>query len=321
MKTLQTFLLCTVGTTALLFFTQALALADSAPVDPSVDPAGALDQFWAAVTGRKWGLVAVIGTMLFVAFARFIAPRIHGKFGTWVNSTRVSAMLALVSGGGAAVATQLMKGGHLTPKLLVYGFTIGVGAIGGYNVFWDLFFPADKKKPPSTTADSAADLAKKTPPAAPPPIRPGMLLPFLFIGFAFAAMGCNVCTSAGTSPTCARKVLTGIDALDGAAARISRRWVQKCGDGARALRDAGKLADADKAYTQCETTGGKMVQIVTATEDSTQTASDAVDVGEAAGQKDYSGILQPVLSFVNDLKKVFADAGVSIPNIQLPGVN
>ena len=186
MRTIRALLYVTIPL-ALLGFLQAFALADT-PVDPTANPAGAVDQFWQAVTGRKWGLAAVVGTMLFVAFVRFITPRIHGKFGTWINSTRVSAALALISGGGAAVATQLMKGGALTPKLLVYGFTIGVGAIGGYNVFWDILFPADKK-PPSSTSDSAADLAKKTPPSPPPPVRAGVLLPLIFVAFAFVGCG------------------------------------------------------------------------------------------------------------------------------------
>jgi len=314
MRKLRAFIL--VMAVAIVGFASSLALADT-PADPSTDPAGAFDQFWQAVTAKRWGLAAVIGTMVFVAFARWVSPRIHGKFGAWVNSTRVSAVLALISGGGAAVATQLMKGGTLSPKLLVYGFMIGAGAIGGYNAFFDIIFPADKKKDGNGTADSAAELAKKTPPSV-PPSRVALLLPLAF--FAFAYTGCaDTCTTVSKSPTCARKVLTGVDAVDGAAARISKRWLQKCGDDARALKDAGKLAEADAAYTRCESIGGKMVQVTKATEDGAQTASDAVDAGEAAGQKDYSSILAPVYKFVEDLEKVFADAGVSIP-VSLPGV-
>lgn len=150
-----------------------VVFADAA--DPVANPAGALQQFWDAVTARKWGLAAVVGTMLFVAFARFISPRIHGRFGVFINSTRVSAVLALLSGGLAAMATQLMKGGAVSMQLVVYGFGFGVAAIGGYNAFWDIFFPSDKKQPPSGQA--------LTPPT-PPITKAAAMLPLLFVAFA-----------------------------------------------------------------------------------------------------------------------------------------
>ena len=324
MKTLRAhFLWPIVMLGSLVAFTGAVFAADSVPVDPTVDPQGALGQFWQSVVAKKWGLAAVIGTMLLVALVRFIAPRMHDKIGAFVLSTRVSAALAFVAGMLSAVATQLMKGGTLSVNVLVYGFTFGVGAIGGYNAFWDLLFPADKNTGGNGTADSAAELAKKTPPTPPtppPPVRAGMLLPLVFIAFTFTGCG-TVCASASSSPTCARKFLTGVDALDGAAARISRRWLQKCGESARALAAAGKATEADAAYTRCEAIGGKMVATTRGVEDGANTASDAVDVGEAANQKDYGGILQPVASFIEDLRKVFADAGVLLPNIPLPAVN
>lgn len=124
-------------------------LADT-PADPSQDPSMSLDQFWQAVVAKRWGLAAVIMTMILVALVRFIAPRLHNKFGAWIQTQRASAGLALLAGSSMAVATQLMKGGKLSLSMLVYGFTIGVGAIGGYNAFWDIIFPADKKAAPKT---------------------------------------------------------------------------------------------------------------------------------------------------------------------------
>lgn len=185
MKTLRaTFLWPIVMIASFIVFT-GVVFADS-PADPTTNPTGALQQFWDAVAAKKWGLAATVGVMLFVAFARSISPRIHGKFGTWINSTRVSAVLALLSGGGAAVATQLMKGGAFSMQLVVYGFGFGVAAIGGYNAFWDIFFPSDKKSA-NNTADSAAALAQKQPPTPPPPVRAGMLLPFVLVACAFSA--------------------------------------------------------------------------------------------------------------------------------------
>lgn len=154
--------------TALLFVGGALAQT----TDPPPDAGDALDQFWRAITDHKWGLAAVIATMLLVAFVRFIAPRIHGKFGVWINQTRVSAGLAFASGLLSALAAQLLKGKTLSLDLLVYGFGIGVAAIGGYNAFWDLLFPNDKTKTTSI-AESAGVLAKTlSQPPPPPPAAP-----------------------------------------------------------------------------------------------------------------------------------------------------
>jgi hypothetical protein len=162
----------------LVGFYNSYAHAADIPADPSTNPADALNQFWAAVTDKRWGIAAVIGTMLFVALVRFVAPKVHGKFGAWINSTRVSCVLAFLSGTLAAMATQLFKGGKFTPQLLVYGFGFGVAAVGGYNSFFDLLFPADKKPAAGTT----------TSPPVPPITKAAVLLPFVFIVFSFA--GC-----------------------------------------------------------------------------------------------------------------------------------
>jgi hypothetical protein len=169
MKTLRVTLLWPFVMFASLIVFTGVVFAD-APADPATNPAGALQQFWDAIAAKKWGLAAVVGVMLFVAFARFISPRIHGRFGTFINSTRVSAVLALLSGGGAAMATQLLKGGAFSMQLVIYGFGFGVMAIGGYNAFFDILFPADKKPPTSGQAAKAATL-----------------LPLLFVAFAFSA--------------------------------------------------------------------------------------------------------------------------------------
>lgn len=129
---------------ALLWYIKVFA---DVPADPSKDPTSALDQIYQAIVAKKWGLLAVLLTMGLVALVRFIAPRLHDAFGAWVQTQRVSAILALVTGGTMAMATQLMQGGQFSIKLIVYGFSIGVGAIGGYNVLWDILFPADSKKP------------------------------------------------------------------------------------------------------------------------------------------------------------------------------
>lgn len=159
--------------TAFLLCWSAVVWAQ-APSDPTQDPSGALNQFWQAVVSKKWGLAAVIATMLFVAFARFIAPRIHGKLGSFIQSSRVSAGLAFLGGMMSAVAMQLMKGGTFSMQLIVYGFGFGVAAIGGYNAFWDLLFPKDTPTPPVVIAVASPILPHQELDAVPPPpVRPG----------------------------------------------------------------------------------------------------------------------------------------------------
>jgi ABC-type multidrug transport system fused ATPase/permease subunit len=156
---------------SLLVFTGVVFAADTPAVDPSTNPQGALQQFWDAITARKWGVAAVVGTMLLVAFVRFIAPRMHGKFGDFILQTRVSAALAFVSGMLMAVATKLLSGSPWSVAIIVYGFGFGVMAIGGYNAFWDLLFPNDKKQAKKMSI----------------PATPTLLLPIFFI---FALAGC-----------------------------------------------------------------------------------------------------------------------------------
>lgn len=286
---------------SLVVFT-GVVFAD-APTDPTTNPAGALQQFWDAIAAKRWGLAAVVGVMLFVALARFVAPRIHGKFGAWINSTRVSAVLALLSGGGAAMATQLMKGGAFSVQLVVYGFGFGVMAIGGYNAFFDILFPADKKQPPKMAIP------------APPPLPPAAaLLPLIFIAFSVAS--CAPCTTVDNA-TCARKVVNGVDALDGFVARQAAAWEKRCREGADQLAAAGKTEDARAAYGKCLQTGGLAATAVKETQNGAQAASDGIDMYEAANNKNYADLMVPLRSAVETLYKAIGDTGV----VKLPPID
>ncbi len=136
-------------------------------VDPAIDPSGTASQFWTAVAHKQWGLAAVIGTMLFVAFVRFVSPKIHGPFGAWIQQSRVSAALAFLGGALSALSLKLLSGLPWSTNLIGFGFTAGLGAIGGYNAFWDLLFPSDKKKDPK--AETPAPKVEMPPPLPPPP--------------------------------------------------------------------------------------------------------------------------------------------------------
>src|SRR6266850_791271 len=108
---------------SLLTFTGAVYAANG-PADPTTNTQDALQQFWGAVVSRRWGLAAVLATMCFVALARFVAPKIHGAFGTWIQSSRVSAALAFLGGLSSAIATQLFKGDKLSFNALAFGFGV-----------------------------------------------------------------------------------------------------------------------------------------------------------------------------------------------------
>ena len=136
-------------------------------------------------------------------------------------------------------------------------------------------------------------------------------------GVALAGTGCATVCSDMTNATCARKVLTGVDAADGAAARLGAAWVHECGSKAQALSDPKA---SDEAFTQCEKTGAILVTSLQEVVDGVNVAAPAVDVAEAAKSKDYSGILAPVYAAVQALYKAFADAGVKLPAGLIPGV-
>src|SRR6185369_4860449 len=159
---------------------------EPASVNPSVDAVGTLEQLWQAVASHRWGIAAVIGAMLLTAFARFIAPRIHGTLGKKVNGSRVSVLLALANGFLMAVTAQLLKGGKWSPTLLAYGFAAGLGAIGGYNAFWDIFFPDDQ--PPVSL--EGAEVQPPRPPRQRGAVRLVVLMLLAAVGFALCLPGC-----------------------------------------------------------------------------------------------------------------------------------
>ncbi len=90
--------------------------------------------------------LAVALLLIIAVFAvRWAAPKIHGGFGLWLNSTRVSSLLALLGGIAGAVATSLIATHVVTLSTILSGITVGVMASGGWNVAWDILSPADKK--------------------------------------------------------------------------------------------------------------------------------------------------------------------------------
>lgn len=156
-------------------------------VDPSADASGFLDQLMAAITARRWDVAAILLAIMLVAGIRWIGPKIHDRFGAWVKSTRVSAILAVLSGGLSTVAVTLISGGHVTGKLIIAGFAAGVAAIGGYNAFWDVLFPADKKPAPVPLEGAEVKVRQ---PGSKGFVSLGLLMMLALLGFLLALSGC-----------------------------------------------------------------------------------------------------------------------------------
>lgn len=278
MKTARGILLFAAFPIAVLGFLHGLALADGGGGAPTEEQNLAM----------LWPMLG-----LFLAtFAGWGVPRLATAYSFF--HTPFGAVIIGLLGALVGSVIPIFQSGHVTWVAIVWA------AVSGGTAFF-------ARLNPSATKDD--------PPAKSPAARPNasVLLPLVFLALGSLA-GCATCTTA-ESATCARKILTGIDAIDGAGARVARRWVRSCGDEAKALAEANKLAESDAKYTSCEKTGGSLVVAVKVVEDATQTASDGVDVAEKAGRKDYEDILQPVRAAVAGLRKVFADVGITLPSV------
>lgn len=150
----------------------ATALAAVAGVvDPTTDPTGAVQGVIDALRSHNYILAFALAVAATVALLRWAAPKVHGPFGVWLNKSRVSAALALLSGTVAAIIAALVAGVHFSVDVVIAGLKTGILAIGGYNAFWDLFFPRDTQ--PATEPKMVQIAPSKT---------AAILLPFLLLG-------------------------------------------------------------------------------------------------------------------------------------------
>jgi hypothetical protein len=145
------------------------------------------NQILDAAMHRQWALLAALLLVGSVAALRWITPKLHDKFGAFLNTQRGGALLALVGGAAGALSTSLIAGQALNAQLLVAGFGTGLMAIGGWNAFFDIFFPKDGK-----SVVAMFKRPSKPDNAGPIDVAP-KLLPFLFIALAFTYSGCGYC--------------------------------------------------------------------------------------------------------------------------------
>lgn len=271
---------------SLIAFTGAVFAAGSSPPDPSAPPDTA-GQFWQAVANKQWGLAAVIGTMLFVAFVRFVTPKLHGKLGAFVQQSRVSAALAFLGGALSAVSLKMLSGLPWSTNLVSFGFTAGLGAIGGYNAFWDLLFPNDtKKKDPQLPI--------------PPPIRPGVLLPFVFL-CGIATVGCAPGTD-GLRQACANANVTLTQTT------LTGTMLYKLGH--QKLRENLTKDNADATQVKATSYNAAMdkflvaMLMLTATKSTVCDAADAIDAG---AKKDIAALTAQAGKVIIDAAAALAE--------------
>jgi len=110
-----------------------------------------------AYHGKHWILLLALVLGVVVATARWVAPKVHGKLGTFLNSDRGAAILVLVGGLAGSVVTSAM-GGKISLDTLVNGVVTSLTAAGGYTLLKRIISPSDK---PPALLDSAETLAKK----------------------------------------------------------------------------------------------------------------------------------------------------------------
>lgn len=148
------------------------------PTAAAIDPSNVtqfLNTVLDAVQHKHWQALAALLLVGAVALVKLAAPKVHGKFGAFLNSDRGGTLLVLVGGIVGAVASALIAGQKLTLSLIVGGVTTGVLASGGWNVVKKLLFPNDKP----VVAEAKALVSKVA-----------TLLPFVFFGGLLSSCQC-----------------------------------------------------------------------------------------------------------------------------------
>lgn len=141
----------------------------------------------------------------------------------------------------------------------------------------------------------------------------------LLVAWALTLMaGC--CTNAGSSATCARKVVTGMYTVEGTATALSRPILAKCDTDAVALSKAGDDAAATTALAKCADERAIVSKALNACVAATGAAASSIDAAESIAVKDYSSALAPLYAAGVQLAQALIVAGVKIP-FPIPGVN
>lgn len=164
----------------------------------------------------------------------------------------------------------------------------------------------------------------------PPPIRSGgesgrassaalIYLAFGALLAAWMALPSGCCSSAEGSATCARKAVTGMYTVIGAASVISRPALKTCEDNAVKLVAEGHDAAGDAALQQCRVARNGISEALNTSVNAAAATGSAIDAGEAISTKSYASALAPLYAAGRELAAALASAGIKIP-FSIPGV-
>lgn len=107
--------------------------------DPS-DPSAFVSALSAAITARRWGVLAALLVIALVWLARRYAPQ---KW-PWLRTDRGGAVLALVGSVLVTVCADLASGHAFSVAWLLDAIMLGMTAAGGYAVVRKIIAPSDK---------------------------------------------------------------------------------------------------------------------------------------------------------------------------------
>lgn len=141
---------------AIFVLSPLFALAQVIP-DPGADSGAFFNQLLDALAKGQWRVVGILAAIGVVYLLRQGATRLPGGLGTFFQSSRGGAVIALLGGVVTALAGILIGGGPINAALLINGVVLGIGAAGGWTVLRRLIwgdapptlYPAKAPAPPA----------------------------------------------------------------------------------------------------------------------------------------------------------------------------
>ena len=123
-----------------------------APVKPD-DVQGVANTIKGAMRSSNWRLAVIAGLLLTVLLLRRIGGFfLPAKAGSWVNSDRGGAFLALMAGVLTVGVNGLVAGGGFNSQLLIDGVLAAATTAGSFNLINRLAAPSDLPVPPPAPA-------------------------------------------------------------------------------------------------------------------------------------------------------------------------
>lgn len=120
-------------------------------MDPTNNPQQFFQSLLDAIVNRQWWPLASLALIGVIALVRWLAPKLHGRLGTWLNTDRGATVLTIVLGILGAVATTIGAWKAPDLKLLLTTVFTTVFAPGTYVLVKRLISPSDAKSGAGST--------------------------------------------------------------------------------------------------------------------------------------------------------------------------